>query len=177
MSIKIRQAFLIKDMKMSKLKSLLDVLRMDIEKIALKRYNDFIANIVGEDQTSNSKAIKIARANREWMLRREKIDFENFNDPFVDISCEIIFIPVKNKETDYLMGFVFTKQKEMYQKILEIEGAMEYFFDNQSDKPECFSDEDWKKKEDFANQISSDIITRQGFSIEIISKKTVFPYF
>lgn len=177
MSTVIRQAFLINDMKLSKLKSIMEMVKVDVEEIALKRYNSFVENIVKDDFTSVSNGVKKAKANKEWMLRRERIDFENFNDPFVDISCEIIFVPVTNNNVDYLLGFVFTKQKEMYKKLLEIKGATEYFYDDRADKPEGISDEEWKFFEEISSHISTDIITRQGFSIELISKKTIFPYF
>ena len=49
--------------------------------------------------------------------------------------------------------------------------------DDRADKPDSISDEEWKFFEEISSHISTDIITRQGFSIELISKKTIFPYF
>lgn len=177
MTTVINQAFLLNDMTMVDLKKLTQSLRVKVEAIALSRYETFINHLAEKENLGATLDERKVKAVSLWMKRREKIDYENYNDPFVDISFELLFVPIENKGTKFLLGFVFTKQREMYEELLKIEGVKEYFFDNRGDRPEGVSDKEWMFREEIANHITDEILSEQGFSIELISKKKVFQNF
>lgn len=177
MSTVINQAVILNDMTMGEIKKLTKDLKVKVEKLATNRYQMFIDHLVEKNTFGDSEEERRTKAVNLWMKRRERIDYESYNDPYVDISFEILFVPVENKGEKFLLGFVFTTQKEMYQELLQLEGVREYYFDDREEKPEELSDNEWEFRKEIASGITNEILSEQGFSIELISKKKVFPNF
>lgn len=177
MSIVISQGFYMKDMPLGKLKEIVASMKPKIEVLAKQRFDLFVNNIVKDDLTEDTHEIKVARAYNKWMERRERIDFESKRDPFVDISFVLTFIPVNYGNNHYLLGIVQTTQKEMYQEWLGVDGVDMLFYDDRDVKPDSMSDEKWEFFKSLTDQLTTGLLSEQGFTIDVVSRKTVFPLF
>lgn len=176
MSVKIFNGFLMKECSMSHLKNFIEIYKKEVFQIATNRFNEFIKNVVKEDSSEQSVKEKESKAFTLWMQRREDIDLKEKNDPFVDISCELLFIPVEVDNQQYLAGMLFTKNKDMLDLWMNKENVLSFSYTDQSDKPEDISNEDWMFRKKVWSVLSDEIISMQGFSFEVLSKRMVFPF-
>lgn len=91
--------------------------------------------------------------------------------PSYDLSCSIHIIPIKEK----ILGLYYCEQTEYMDLIQNNEWFLEYHYQNQSDKPDKITEDEWDQREKDWNEALgiSGIPNDQGFTIELFNTNRI----
>ena len=106
----------------------------------------------------------------EKQIRESKISYRrDFN---YDYQCDIHILPIKDK-----LLFLYYGEKDNFRKILNEQNfIMEYHYQNQTDKPEKISNEEWEqRKKDWEEAIIDYIPSNHGFTFNLVNSDN-FPF-
>ncbi len=96
--------------------------------------------------------------------KKNEAEKSSYRNPFFDFTCEVHILPIKDK-----ILFLYYGEKRELQEILEsFPFVQEYIFQNQTDKPDEISDEEWEQREkDWEDAIIDYVPANHGFTVKL----------
>lgn len=131
-----------------------------------KQLDKFMANVMKED------SIDFVAAFDMWQDRRRRVLIEQCRIPAVDTDFNVVLVPVGG----YLLGRVYTEQRDWHSEWYKQPGIEEFSYWDNMEGPDDVSEEDWAARgKAWDAAITSDPMSMQGFSIELVSPAGPMP--
>jgi hypothetical protein len=144
---------------------IVDAFRPWVKEQSEKRLDTFMANVMKED------SIDFVAAFDMWQERRRRVLVEQCRMPAVDTDFTVVLVPAGG----YLLGRVFTEQREWRSEWYKQPGVEEFSYWDNMEGPEDVSEEDWAARGKAWEIITDDPMSMQGFSIELVSPSGPMP--
>lgn len=204
MSLRIYDAYVLNEnYSMHKLSLIMDELRKEIEKICSQNifdmaiekslYYHYFGQLHGEavllemiENTKDDKrqqSIWEAVCDKDWtqlfimVLLKIKdrivdVQIKNKYDPDYDFKCQLQLFPMDNKILAMYFG-----NKDIRDLIAGSEYFIDYHYQNETDRPEEVSDEEWRQREkDWREVIGPNYVpTSHGFSVNLYNSTCLIP--
>ena len=178
-----------KDYSLRELDNLLMQLKKEVQNVANKEYSKQILNellYIYDCKCFFGEEIAKKRMNEYCDKEPSEISWINFlynigfyvdekckeskisskRDFKYDFSCEMHIMPTSNK-----LLFTLYAEKDIFKEIVESKPFIsEYMYQNQTDKPDCISDEEWdERKKDWEEAIIEGIPANHGFTVSLVN--------
>lgn len=165
MGDRIHQGFRIATDSFAEALRILEAFRPWVKTQAENRLDTFMANVMAEDNVDSVAAFDM------WQDRRNRIRREQCRIPFVDTDFTVVLVPTSG----FLLGRVYTEQREWLAEWHKQPGIEEYSFWDNMEGPDDISEEDWAARGKAWEVITRDPMSMQGFSIELVSPEGPMP--
>lgn len=107
-----------------------------------------------------------------WLdARKEFIEKKGRRVPALDTDFSVTLIPVDGA----VLGIAYTEHQNWFEAWCKHPGVQDYAYWNNTDKPDDISDEEWEARSNAWEIMSSDPVSMQGFTIDLVSPQGPFP--
>ncbi len=174
MSTHIETGFLLKTNDFAKILSAVRGLRTRAAELARDLLKAHVIELAVKDldqacmQQDGLRTVNFISSALDKLYQAQKeVRNTGYRDPDVDMSLTLTFFPFE----DQTLGMAFAPNPRILAMVEGLPGWEDYHYQNQTDKPQEISEEDWEKRRrdwDVVLLDASGIPEREGFSIKVL---------